>query len=53
MLDAGHETGAKGAMLRLLGRKPTTTEMPLRNLRRPVSARIEDLNDDIEDDRGL
>ena len=51
--DALKSKGAKGAIRRLFGREAEVAEIPLRHLRRPVSARIEDLDDDSDDDRGL
>jgi hypothetical protein len=45
-------SGTKGAVRRLLGLEKEDTDIPLRSLQRR-SARIEDLDDDVEDDRGL
>ena len=53
LLNQTTSSGAKGAMRRLFGRESTVTDIPLRHLRRPNSAKIEDLEDDPDDDRGL
>nr|XP_019045668.1 high-affinity cell membrane calcium channel [Kwoniella bestiolae CBS 10118]OCF24598.1 high-affinity cell membrane calcium channel [Kwoniella bestiolae CBS 10118] len=45
--------GAKGAMRRLLGRDKEESPIPLRNLRRHTTPKFEDLDDDLDDDRGL
>ena len=45
--------GAKEAINRLFGRNDTKEHIPLRNLGRPRSARIEDLIDEEDDERGL
>lgn len=47
-------TGTKAAMRRLLGRgAEEKLDTRLRYLRRPRSARVEDLDDELDDDRGL
>jgi hypothetical protein len=40
-------------MRRLLGRSDDDDVIPLRNLKRPLSARINEVDDDYDDDRGL
>ncbi|WWC88695.1 uncharacterized protein L201_003608 [Kwoniella dendrophila CBS 6074] len=49
----GNTAGAKGAMRRLLGRDKEESAIPLRNLRRHTTPKFEDLDDDLDDDRGL
>ncbi|OCF54943.1 high-affinity cell membrane calcium channel [Kwoniella mangroviensis CBS 10435] len=49
----GNTAGAKGAMRRLLGRDKEESPIPLRNLRRHTTPKFEDLDDDLDDDRGL
>ena len=53
--DADGASSTKGAMQRLFGRRQDAETIPLRNLKRsrPRSARIEDLDYDVNDDRGL
>ncbi|WWC62542.1 uncharacterized protein I303_105138 [Kwoniella dejecticola CBS 10117] len=49
----GDKAGAKGAMRRLLGRDKEESPIPLRNLRRHTTPKFEDLDGDLDDDRGL
>ncbi|WWD18487.1 hypothetical protein CI109_102939 [Kwoniella shandongensis] len=49
----GDSTGAKGAMRRLLGRDKEEYDIPLRHLKRPLSSKVEDIDDEMDDDRGL
>ncbi|WWC70741.1 uncharacterized protein I206_104692 [Kwoniella pini CBS 10737] len=49
----GDTAGAKGAMRRLLGRDKEESPIPLRNLRRHTTPKFENLDGDLDDDRGL
>ncbi|KAK8858595.1 hypothetical protein IAR55_002824 [Kwoniella newhampshirensis] len=52
-LGRDNATGAKGAMLRLLGRDKDEYDIPLRHLKRSPPTKLDDQEGDMDDDRGL